>query len=119
MRHDGGLLIAFGAGLGLLVSIYNYFAPSAFLAPTVDISGTPGALVAIAATLILFVAGLVLGGAPRHPALVAFLVLGCIVGIAGTAFAASLLESGILLALMLVCAIGLVLRVTTRRRARA
>ena len=34
MRHDGGLLIALGAGLGLLVSICNYFAPTALLAPT-------------------------------------------------------------------------------------
>ena len=119
MRHDGGLLIAFGAGLALLVSIYNYLAPSALLAPTVDIAGTPGALLAIVATFVLFLAGLVLGGAPRHPALVTFLVLGCVVGIAGTALAASLLESQILLALMLICAIGLVMRIATRRGGRA
>ena len=116
MRHDGGLLIAFGAGLGLLVSIYNYFAPSGLLAPTTDVSGTPGALLAIAATLLLLLAGLVLGGAIRHPALVTFLVLGCLVGIPATGFIAWLLGSELLVALMLVCAIGLVLRLTTRRR---
>ena len=100
MRHDGGLLIALGAGLGLLVSICNYFAPAALLAPTADISGTPAALLAIAATAILFLAGLVLAGrraarpddlprarlARRHPR---------------HRLAAWLLESTLLLALML------------------
>ena len=117
MRHDGGLLIALGAGLGLLVSIYNFFAPTALLAGTSDVSGSPGALLAIAATLILFLAGLVLGGAARHPALVGFLVIGSLVGILGTMLTAWLLESRILLALMLVCLVGWLLRVTTRRRA--
>ena len=77
MRHDGGLLIALGAGLGLLVSIWNYFASPALLAPTADISHTPAALLAIAATAILFLAGLVLGGRPRGAGLTTFLVLGC------------------------------------------
>ena len=117
MRHDGGLLIAFGAGLGLLVSIWNYFAPTALLAPTTDISHTWAALVAIAATLILFLAGLVLGGSSRNPALVTFLMLGSLVGIAGIAFTARLIESEILLALMLIAALGWVLRLTTRRSA--
>ena len=116
MRHDGGLLIALGAGLGLLASIWNYLAPTALLAPTTDVSHTPGALLAIAATAILLLAGLVLGGRPRGAGLTTFLVLGSIVGIAGTALAAWLLESTLLLALMLVAAIGWLLRVTTRRR---
>ena len=116
MRHDGGLLIALGAGLGLLVSIWNYFASPALLAPTTDISHTPAALLAIAATAILFLAGLVLGGRPRGAGLTTFLVLGSIVGIAGIALAAWLVESTLLLALMLIAAVGWLLRVTTRRR---
>ena len=67
MRHDGGLLIALGAGLGLLVSIFNYFAPVALLAPTASVAWTPGALLAIAATAILLLAGLVLGGSAARP----------------------------------------------------
>jgi hypothetical protein len=113
MRHDGGLMIALGAGLGLLVAIWNYFASPSLLAPATDVAHTPGALLAVAATLVLFLAGLVLGGAPRHPALTAFLVIGTLVGIVGTALAAWLLESRLLLALMLVAAIGWVLRLTT------
>ena len=116
MRHDGGLLIALGAGLGLLVAIWNYFAAPSLLAPTTDVSHTWGALLAIAATLALFLAGLVLGGAPRHPALTAFLVVGCLVGILGTALTAWLLESRLLLALMLVSAVGWLLRIATPRR---
>lgn len=116
MRHDGGLLIALGAGLGLLVSLRNYFAAPALLAPTTDVSHTWGALLAVAATFVLLIAGLVLGGRPRNGALTAFLVLGSLVGIAGTALTAWLLESRLLLALMLVCAIGWLLRISTRRR---
>ena len=117
MRHDGGLLIAFGAGLGLLVSIYNYFSPVALLAPTSNISGTAGALVAIAATAILCAAGLVLAGTAGGRGLTVFLVLGSFVGILGTALAAWLLDSTLLLALMLVCAIGWLIRVVTRHPA--
>jgi hypothetical protein len=116
LRHDGGLLIAFGAGLGLFVSIWNYFTSPALLAPTSDVSHTWGALLAVAATLALFLTGLVLGGRPRGAALTTFLVLGCPVGIAGVALTAWLLESKLLLALMLVCAIGWVLRISTPRR---
>jgi len=116
MRHDGGLLIALGAGLGLLVSLWNYFLTPALLAPATDVSHTWGALLAVAATLALFLAGLVLGGRPRGAALTTFLVLGCAVGIAGTALTAWLLESRLLLALMLVAAVGWVLRVATPRR---
>jgi hypothetical protein len=117
MRHDGGLLIALGAGLGFLVSLWNYFVSPALLASTTDISHTWGALVAVAATLALLLAGLVLAGSARNPALVAFLVVGCLVGILGTALTAWLLESPLLLALMLVSGIGWVMRLTGSRRA--
>ena len=115
MRHDGGLLTALGAGLGLLVSIFNYFAPVALLAPTSSVAGTPAALLAIAATFILLLAGLVLAGNAACRGLVAFLMTGALFGILGTALVAWLLESQLLLALMLVCLIGWLLRAFTRR----
>jgi hypothetical protein len=115
MRHDGGLLIALGAGLGLLLSVYNYFAPTALLAPATSIAGTPAAILAVTACAILLVAGLVLAGSASHPALVGFLMAGSLVGILGTAFTARLIESRLLLALMLVCLIGWLIRAFTRR----
>ena len=67
MRHDGGLLIAFGAALGFLASVYNYVAPVPLFAPTSAIAGTPGAILPIVTTAILFAAGLVLAaGAGRR-----------------------------------------------------
>ena len=117
MRHDGGLMIAFGAGIGCLVSIWNFFAPVAMLAPTTDVAGTPGAAVAIAATAILCLAGMVLAGTAAGGGLTLFLMIGALVGILGTGLAAWFLESDLLLALMLVCLVGWVLRVFTRRPA--
>ena len=114
MRHDGGLLIALGAGLGLLVSIYNLLAPVALLAPTASVDWTPGAGLAVVATLILFLAGLVLGGSATNRGLVGFLIAGSLLGILGTGLAAWLLESPLLLALMLMCLVGWLLRVLTR-----
>ena len=62
--------------------------------------------------------GLVLAGTAGGRGLTVFLVLGSFVGILGTALAAWLLDSTLLLALMLVCAIGWLLRVITRHPAR-
>ena len=115
MRHDGGFLIVLGSGLGLLVSIYNWFAPTALLAPTVSIAGTPAALLAVVACAILLVAGLVLAGRITHPVVIAFFIIGGILGILGTGLVAWLIESPVLLALMLICLVGWVLRVFTRR----
>jgi len=117
MRHDGGLMIAFGAGIGCLVSVWNYFAPVSLLAPTTGVAGTPGAALAIAATAILCIAGLVLAGTASGRGLTLLLMIGALVGILGTGLAAWLLESNLLLALMLVCLIGWGLRVFTRRPA--
>ena len=93
-------LIALGAGLGPLVSIYNAFSPVGLLAPTSNVSGTP-ALLAIAATAILLVAGLVLAGTAPGRGLAAFFIIGSLVGILGTGFVAWLLHSKLLVALML------------------
>ncbi len=115
MRHDGGLLIAFGAALGFVASVYNYFAAAPLFAPTSAIAGTPGALVPIATTAILFMAGLVLAGTAAGPLLAALLIVGTLAGILGTALAGWLLESQLLVALMLLCFIGWLMRVLTRR----
>jgi hypothetical protein len=114
MRHDGGLLIALGAGLGLLISVFNFLSPVALLAPTTSVAWTPGAGLAVAATLVLLLAGLVLGGSTTNRALVGFLIIGSLLGILGTGLAAWLLESPLLLALMAMCLVGWLLRVLTR-----
>lgn len=113
VRHDGGGMIAMGAGLGFIVSVYNFLSPRGLLAPLSDVSGTPGAIVAIAATASLFVAGLMLAGSLRHPALIAFLIVGSFVGILGTGLAAWLLDSQLLLGLMGLAFVGWLLRVFT------
>lgn len=115
MRHDGGLVIALGAGLGLVVSIYNFFAPAGLLAPLSDIAWTPGAGLMIFATAVLLLAGLVLAGPASNPLLVAFLVVGSLIGILGAGLAAWLLDSMPLLGLMGICLVGWIIRVTTRR----
>ncbi len=114
MRHDGGLLIALGAGLGLLLSVYNYFAAAEFLAPTASITGTPAAILAIVATALLLVAGLVLAGS-HGPGTVAVFMVCALIGILGTGLLAWMIESQLLLGLMLVCLIGWGLRAFTRR----
>lgn len=116
MRNIGGLVIAGGAGLGLAVSIWNFLVSPSLFEPTSDVAQTPAALVAVAVTLALLLAGLVLAGRRRGAALTAFLVVGCLAGIAGGALTAWLVESRILLALMLVCAIGWLIRVARPAR---
>ncbi len=117
MRHDGGLLIAFGAGLALLVAIWNWFSPTGFLAPLSSIARTPGAALMIAATLVLLVAGLVLGGTTTHRGLIGFLMIGAFFGILGTGLAGWLLDSQISVGLMAICAVGWLIRAFSRRRA--
>jgi hypothetical protein len=115
MRHDGGLLIALGAGLGLAASVWNYFVPTALLAPTTSIAGTPAAILAVAACAILLVAGLVLAGSASHPGVVGFFMAGSLLGILGTGLVGWLIESRLLMALMLVCLVGWLIRAFTRR----
>ncbi len=115
MRHDGGLLMALGAGLGLLVAIWGFLMPTQLLAPTSATAWTIGAAVSVAATAVLFVAGLVLAGTAAPRGLNAFLLIGSLIGILGTALAGCLLESQLLVALMAVCLVGWLLRVLTRR----
>lgn len=98
--ESGARVIAFSALLGMAVSVYNY------LKPLSGIDGTGGAMLVIGATLILFVTGLVLRLPRLSGGLRTFLTAGCCVGIIGTGFAAYLLESRALLALMALCLAG-------------
>jgi hypothetical protein len=101
----GGYVVALSAILGTAISIYNY------LDPMSGIAGTPGAILVIVSTLILFFAGLILAtDARRGAGFRAFFVVGTLLGIMGTAFAAYLLSSQALQGLMVICAVGWLMR---------
>jgi len=107
--------MALGAGLALILSIWNFFAPVEFLAPTASIAGTPAACLAIAATLALFLAALVLAGSASNRLLVGILLVGMLVGILGTAFTGRLIESPLLVGLMALCFVGWLIRLFAPR----
>ncbi|MPZ56993.1 MAG: hypothetical protein GEU91_10955 [Rhizobiales bacterium] len=113
MANYGAPLVALAAILGTALSIYDYIDPMS------GIAGTPGAILVIASTLILFVFGLLMAADPRSAALRIFIILSCLLGIAGTAFAAYLLNSRTLLALMVVCLLGWLIYLFKPRRALA
>jgi glycerol-3-phosphate acyltransferase PlsY len=114
-HRSSAWLIAIAAILGTAASVYNYFSPDS------GIDGTGGVVLVIASSAVLFVLGLGLGmgasrlslaGSRALAAAALFLIL-------GTAFAAYLLESQALLALMVVCSIGWLVHVVTPRHATA
>lgn len=97
----GSTLVCSGALAGAAVSIANYLSPDS------GIAGTPGAILVIVSTIILLGLGLIMrGGAGRSMAYRTFVATSALLDIVGTAFAAYLLESETLLALMLVCLVG-------------
>jgi glycerol-3-phosphate acyltransferase PlsY len=109
--RDYGTRIVAGTGLlGAAVSLYNYFSEWS------GISDTPGALLVVITSVALIALGFAIGalrsGGLRRALSVAALVL-----ILGTAFAAYLLESPTLLALMVVCWIGWSVQALGPRRA--
>jgi hypothetical protein len=104
----GGLLISVAALLGAAVSVYNYFAESS------GIQGTGGAMLVIVSSAVLGVLGPGLGGGRSRVLAAVSLIL-----ILGTAFAAWLLESSALLALMAASFLGWLLHVFAPRRAAA
>ena len=111
LAETGAHLIWISATLGTAVSLNNYMTPLS------GIDGTPGALLVIASTLILCVAGLALSFGELRGAPWVLLTGACLLGIAGTAFAAYLLNSRMLLILMYVCVLGWCLHVLTGSRA--
>lgn len=111
-RSDGGAwIITFSALIGFCVAIYNYNAADN------GISGTPGALLVVASTVALLVAGFILGRDMGGRALHVVLALLALLGILGTGFAAWLLESNVLIALMAVCLLGWFIRLFRARPA--
>lgn len=102
VKPDYGARIVSGTGLlGAAVSLYNYFSPAS------GISDTPGALLVVITSALLFLLGFAIG-TPRSRAGGVRRVLSgaCLFLILGTGFAAYLLESPVLLALMVVCWLG-------------
>lgn len=94
---------------GTLVSVVNYFMPDN------GIAGTPGALLVVASTALLVVVGFVLRRAsPRAGGLSRMLRVIAMVLIAGTAWAAWLLEAPTLVAIMGVAALGWVVGMLRR-----
>jgi hypothetical protein len=109
----GARLISLAAILGAAVSLYNYFEPLS------GIAGTPGAILVIASTLILFALGLIMAIDLRSAAFRVFLAISALLAILGTAFAAHLLDSRVLLALMVVALLGWFICLFKRRPALA
>lgn len=96
----GARVILISALAGAAVSLYNYVTPLS------GIDGTPGALLVIVATLIIFTLGIVLGTSRATGAWQTMVLIICLAGIFGTAFASYLLESHVLLVMMLACLLG-------------
>ncbi len=102
----GSVLVALGAILGALVSIFNYMSPDS------GIAGTPGAVLVIISTLILFLFSTMMGRyGVRSTALRVFILISALLAILGTAFAGYMLESNALIAFMAVSLIGLIMRI--------
>ncbi len=119
MTRLGALIIALGAAIGLVVSIYNYFISPGLFAPFSDVAGTIGGLLVIGSTALMLLAGLILAGLPRSRILTWIAIIGCLLDIVGTGFAALLLDSTPLLIAMAICAVGWVLWIFAGRRAHA
>lgn len=92
--------IAVAALLGTIVSIYNY------VTPLTGINGTGGALLVIVSSLILAGAAIILATFRPGTFLRRFLKFSALLDIAGTSFAAYLLETQSLLILMAICFVG-------------
>jgi hypothetical protein len=106
VKRFGALLIAVGAAIGLAIAVYNFFSPAGFLSPLSDTSHTPGALLVVVSSLIMLVFGLLLLRRPVGRIFLFIALLGILLDILGTGFAALLLESLPLLAAMGVAGLG-------------
>jgi hypothetical protein len=106
VKRLGAWLIVLGGVAGLGVAIYNYFSTTGFLAPLSNTAGTSGALLVIGSTALMLVAGVVMLGRPHARFILVFFMVGVLLDVFGTGFAAILLESPPLLAAMAVAGIG-------------
>lgn len=113
-RSDSGAwLITLSALIACAVAIYNYRAADN------GISGTPGAMLVIYSTVILIVAGFILGRDMGGRILHVILAILALLGILGTGFAAWLLESNALMILMAISLFGWLVRLFRSRPAYA
>lgn len=95
-----------GSAAGLITSLIYYFWRGD------GIAYTPGTLLVIVSTALLLVASLIMAtGLFRHWLLSGFLAVATCLDILGTAFAAWLLEAHWLLALIVLAAIGWIVRI--------
>jgi hypothetical protein len=94
-RDFGTRIVSGGALLGAVVSIFNYFYTDS------GISDTPGALLVVITSVLVFTLGLLVG-ALRTGSLRRVASTACLLLILGTGFAGYLLESPTLLAAMVV-----------------
>ena len=104
-RSDfGAWLIVIASIVGLLVSIYNYNSADS------GIAGTPGAMLVIISTLLLLMAGFILGRDMGGFGLRTVLSTLCLLSILATVFAGYLLESNTLVITMAICLFGWLVR---------
>jgi hypothetical protein len=102
---SGATFLVAGALAGAVVAVINYFMPDN------GIAGTPGAALVVGSSLALALTGLPL----RRRAGVCMLLVAAVL-VAGTAFAAWLLESRLLVVAMAVAALGWMMLVLRRNR---
>ena len=96
-RDPSALTIAGAALLGALAALFKYLDAAS------GIAETPGALLVIITSMLIGGIGFILPQLRQRTASRRWLLGVCLVLIAGTAFAAYLLESNVLLVLMIVC----------------
>ena len=112
VRDYGVRLIWIAGILGAAVSLYNYFSAES------GIGGTPGAMLVVVSSAVLFVFGLAIGAdRGRRRAWRVVIGAACLFVILGTAFAGYLLNSQALVVLMLVALLGWCLYLVQPRHA--
>jgi hypothetical protein len=116
VKRIGALLIVVGSAFGLAIAVYNFLSPTGFLSPLSDTAGTPGAMLVIGSCLLMLLVGLLLVPQPRNRLILFLGIVGVLLDIIGTGFAALLLESAPLLAAMGVAALGWLAWIFGRRR---
>ena len=104
----GGRLLLIAALAAVAVSLYKYFDPAS------GISDTPGALLVVITSAVIFLIGLAMRRLHARSTLRRLLIGVCFVLVAGTVFAAYLLESTELLVFMILCFVGCVMHLAHR-----
>ena len=112
VRNYGVRLISIAGILGAAVSLYNYFSAES------GISGTPGAMLVVVSSAVLFLFGFAIGvERARRRSWRVVISVACLLVILGTAFAGYLLNSQALVVLMVVALLGWCLYLVQPRHA--